>query len=95
MLSSRATIGLRTFPKFNTWRRFNTTYQPPTTPKSNRHGSFYRIFGPPIIKNFLIALCTFQGIYWAWMRLESMELKQKGDREVRLLEGELRSITKN
>ncbi len=93
MLTSRV-LGLRGLPRFSNWRRLNSTYQPPTPPKSNRHGSFYREFGPPIIKNFLIALCTFQAIYWSWMKLESMELKKKGNHELRLLEGELRSIAK-
>ncbi|KAK5173540.1 uncharacterized protein LTR77_002221 [Saxophila tyrrhenica] len=93
MLTSR-TLGFRSLPKLtNTWRRLNSTYEPPTAPKSNRHGSFYRTFGSPVIKNFLIALCTFQAIYWPWLKLESIEMKKKGDSELRMAEGNLRSIT--
>jgi hypothetical protein len=77
------------------WRRLESTYQPPVPPKSSRHGSFYRAFGTPVIKNFLIALCTFQAIYWSWLKLESVEMKKKGNHEIRLVEGELRHLTKD
>lgn len=75
-------------------RRFNSTSQQPTTQPS-RHGSFYKTFGPPILKNFLIALCTFQAIYWSWVKMESVELKKDGDEEVRAVEDELRALTAN
>ena len=74
-------------------RRFNSTEQPPSTPKANRHGGFYKEYGPTVIKNFLIALCTYQALYWSWMKLESIERKQKGDSEVRALETEVRKLT--
>ncbi|KAK3691700.1 hypothetical protein LTR37_018493 [Vermiconidia calcicola] len=79
------------------WVRSNSTYQPPDPPKSssNRHGAFYKTFGRPVAKNFLIALFTYQVIYWSWLKLESLEVKKEKDDEIRSLEGELRSITKS
>jgi hypothetical protein len=78
-----------------TFRRLESTYQPPTASKPNRHRGFYKEFGPPVIKNFLIALCTFQAIYWSWLKMESIEMKKSGDSEVRVLEGELKLLTKD
>lgn len=77
-------------------RRLNSTYQPPDPPKSasNPHRNFYKTFGRPIAKNFLIAVCTYQLLYLGWTKLESMEIKQQKEAEVQSLEGELRSLTK-
>jgi hypothetical protein len=91
-------IGLR--PIASAWRntisrRNNSTYEPPTAPKPNRHGGFYKEFGPPVIKNFLIALCTFQAIYWSWLKLESIEAKRGMNENVQKLEDELRTLTKD
>ena len=52
------------------------------------------MFGRPIAKNFLIAVCTYQVLYWSWLKLESLEIKQEKEDEMRSLEGELRSLTK-
>lgn len=80
-----------------TSHRSNSTYQPPDPPKTsgNRHGAYYKTFGRPVAKSFLIALCTYQLLYLGWLKLESLELKKDKDEEVRSLEGELRSLTKN
>ena len=77
--------------------RSNSSYQPPDPPKasSNRHGAWYKTFGRPVAKSFLIALCTYQILYLGWLKLESLELKKDKDEEVKSLEGELRSLTKN
>ena len=74
--------------------RLNSTYQPPAATKPNRHGGFYKTFGPTVLKNFLVAMVTFQAIYWSWLKLESMEKKKNGDDEVVSLQGELARLTK-
>lgn len=92
MLPSRL-LGVRSFAALRHPNlRFNSTLQQPNA-QPNRHGSFYKNFGPPILKNFLIALCTFQAIYWSWMKMESMEVKKNGDEEVRAMENELKRLT--
>jgi hypothetical protein len=78
-------------------RRSNSTYQPPQPPKSssNRHREFYKTFGRPIAKNFLIAVVTYQVLYWSWLKLESLEVKKEKEEEIQSLEGELKSLTKS
>ena len=78
-------------------KRFDSTYQPPDAPKavSNPHRDFYRTFGRPIAKNFLIAVFTYQVLYWSWLKLESLEIKDEKQDEIRTLEGELKSLTKD
>lgn len=39
--------------------------------------AFYKSFGLPFLKVFLGALCTYQIVYWSWLKLESLELKQE------------------
>ena len=75
-----------------TRHRLNSTYQPPAAAKPNRHGGFYKTFGPTVLKNFLVAMVTFQAIYWSWLKLESMEKKKNGDDEVATLQGELATV---
>lgn len=74
-----------------------STYQAPDPPRSQRpnpHGNFYKQFGRPVAKNFLIGMLTFQVLYWSWLKLESIEVKQEKGNEMQLLEGELRGLTK-
>ena len=78
-------------------RRWNSTYQPPDPPRaaSNAHRDFYKNMGRPVFKSFLIAVCTFQAIYWSWLKLESLEIKENKDAELHSVEEELRSLTKS
>lgn len=73
-----------------------STYQAPTPPKSqsNPHRDFYRQFGLVTFKNFLIAMFTYQVIYWSWLKLESEETKRQMGGEVKSLEGEIRRMSK-
>ena len=79
-------------------RRHESTYQPPTPQDeqqrsgSNRHRDFYRTFGRPLAKNFLIAVATYQLLYFSWLKLESLEAKRDGEAEVKSVEGELREL---
>ena len=77
-------------------RRLESTYQPPTPPDpkrgSDRHRDFYKTFGRPLAKNFLIAVATYQVLYFSWLKLESYEVKKDGEGEVKRVEGELRGL---
>lgn len=79
-----------------------SSYQPPTPPSSsssggsgakNPHRAFYSDFGSPILKVFLGALFTYQALYWGWMKLETLEIKDEKNAEITMLEGQLRDLT--
>ncbi|KAF1824458.1 uncharacterized protein K489DRAFT_182825 [Dissoconium aciculare CBS 342.82] len=73
--------------------RANSTYQAPTPqPQSNPHRDFYRGLGRPVAYNVLVSLATFQVIYWSWLKLESLEVKQNANGEVQALEEELEGL---
>lgn len=38
---------------------------------------FYKHRGRPVFKALLIAICTYQVLYWGWAKLESLEVKQE------------------
>ncbi|OQO08969.1 hypothetical protein B0A48_05859 [Cryoendolithus antarcticus] len=38
---------------------------------------FYKNNGRPIFKSFLIAVATYEVIYWSWLKLESLETVQE------------------
>ena len=78
--------------------RTNTTYEPPISPAKptvNPHRNFYRTFGRPVAKGFLISMLTFQAVYWSWLKLESDEIKEETSAEIKGLETELKGLTKN
>lgn len=74
--------------------RRESTYQAPQPPKPkvNPHGNFYKEFARPVVKNFLIAVLTYQILYFTWSKLESLEIKKEKEGEVKSLENELRSL---
>lgn len=43
--------------------------------------------------NFLVAMATFQVIYWGWLKLESLEVKEERTSEIERLEGEVGRLT--
>jgi hypothetical protein len=49
--------------------------------------------GRAVAFNFLIAMTTFQVLYWSWLKLESMEIQQEKGTELEALEGELQKLT--
>lgn len=80
-------------------RRYSTKppqqpqYQAPSTSasterKPNAHAEFYRSgTGRAVAWNFLVAMATFQVLYWGWLKLESLEVKREKLGEVGRLEG--------
>lgn len=67
----------------------------PTTEKRNPHREVYKQggMGRPVARNFLIAMVTFQVLYWTWLKLESIEIKQEKQEELKALESEVKSLT--
>lgn len=99
-ISPRSTIlrhPLMRSPLTKRWQS-SPTYQAPKPTNSNipsnPHRSFYRTFGRPIVKNFLIAILTYQVIYYSWMKLDSLDVKKTKTEELRALEGEVRALTR-
>ncbi|KJX94557.1 hypothetical protein TI39_contig4175g00019 [Zymoseptoria brevis] len=75
-------------------RSYSTpTPSPQATEKPNPHREFYRGgLGRAVAFNFLIAMTTFQALYWSWLKLESIEVKKEKGEEVQALEGELKTL---
>ncbi|KAK5132458.1 hypothetical protein LTR08_009069 [Meristemomyces frigidus] len=77
--------------------RTQATYQAPTPPRSqqpNPHRNFYKQFGRPVIKNFLVAVMTYQVLYYSWMYLEAGEVQEQKGAEIKALEGEIKGLSK-
>jgi hypothetical protein len=55
-------------------------------------GSFYKSFGPPVLKVFLGAVFTYQLLYWTWLKLESLEIKKEKNEEIANLEEEVKRL---
>jgi len=76
--------------------RPQSTYQPPSPPTRtqppNPHGTFYKTFGLPLARTFLIAVATYQVMYISWSKLESMEVTREKEAEMRGLRGELEGL---
>ena len=78
-------------------RRPQSTYQAPTPPRSqqpNPHRDFYKVFGRPVVKNFLVAVMTYQVLYYSWMYLENVEVQEQKGAEIKALEGEIKELSK-
>ncbi|KAI9880676.1 MAG: hypothetical protein M1830_001680 [Pleopsidium flavum] len=43
------------------------------------HVGFYRSFGRPVAKVFLVAVFTYQAAYWSWLKLEALEIRADKD----------------
>lgn len=81
----------------HTQLRRQSGYQAPSPPgaqQSNPHRDFYKQFSRPVAKNFLIAVLTYQVLYYAWLKMESIEVKEEKGSEMKALEGELKGLTK-
>ncbi|KAF1355316.1 hypothetical protein BDV97DRAFT_395684 [Delphinella strobiligena] len=79
-------------------RNQGPSYQPPTpqpsSPASNPHRDFYKSFGRPTAKVFLMAWATYQIIYWSWSKLDFMEDKEEKEEELKSLERDLQTALK-
>ncbi|KEF51393.1 uncharacterized protein A1O9_12542, partial [Exophiala aquamarina CBS 119918] len=52
----------------------------------------YRSHGRALFKALTLAFFSYQVIYWAWLILETEELKDHKDREIKALENEVRLL---
>lgn len=77
-------------------RSFTTT--PPSrtselySSRSNPHRAYYQTHGRALFKCLTLAFLTYQIVYWTWLTLETEEIKEGKNREVKGLEGELRLL---
>ncbi|KAN0086794.1 hypothetical protein V8E54_000482 [Elaphomyces granulatus] len=92
--STFAPSSLYTFP--NRWRPRPPYSGTPIRHASNAAKEGFAAFRPltrPFIKVFLGALFTYQVVYWAWLKLETDELKLQKNKEIAALEQSARQLT--
>jgi len=52
----------------------------------------YKSHGRALLKALTLAFFSYQVVYWAWLILETEELKEDKDREIKALENEVRLL---
>ncbi|KAI0885271.1 uncharacterized protein GGS22DRAFT_141491 [Annulohypoxylon maeteangense] len=60
-----------------TWARFSSSQTPSSPQAPSPNSQFYKTFGRPIAKVFLLAILTYQFAYYGWVRLEHGEIKSE------------------
>ncbi|KAI1138991.1 hypothetical protein F5Y05DRAFT_412857 [Hypoxylon sp. FL0543] len=77
LASLRAIAAHRSSPAIRTWARFSSSQQgqPQSPPGESLNKQFFKTFGRPIAKVFLLAIFTYQVAYYFWVRLEQDEIK--------------------
>jgi hypothetical protein len=87
--------------RYVTLRTFHTAWIPQQAPSpsssssaqpQNPHRNFYRTHGRALFKALTLAFFTYQVCYWAWLVLETEEIKDQKTREITSLEGEVRLL---
>lgn len=84
------------------WQSTGSSYQPPNPPQPDpppstqtmKHREFSKTFSRPILQAFLIALFTYQALYWTWLKLASIEETHDKDKVLKGLEGEVETLRK-
>jgi hypothetical protein len=64
----------------------------PTPQPPNPHTNFYKTHGRALFKALTLAFFTYQVCYWAWLVLETEEIKDQKSREIKSLEEEVRLL---
>ncbi|KAL6849778.1 hypothetical protein ACO1O0_009323 [Amphichorda felina] len=62
------------------------------TPRSQ--SEFYKTFTRPVAKVLLIAVLTYQFVYWSWMKLETDEIRAETDATISDLEAKVEEYKK-
>ncbi|KAI5838913.1 hypothetical protein DFP73DRAFT_599197 [Morchella snyderi] len=62
---------------------------PPQKKEVSKHIGFYKEFGRPLSKVFLVSFFTYQACYWAWLKLEKEEVQRGKEEEVKGLMAEV------
>ncbi|KAJ9602259.1 hypothetical protein H2200_013114 [Cladophialophora chaetospira] len=63
-----------------------------SSPQPERPVNFYRTHGRAFAKVVTLAFLTYQISYWAWLTLETEEIKDRKNREIKSLEEEVRLL---
>ncbi|KAM4056016.1 hypothetical protein HRG_002941 [Hirsutella rhossiliensis] len=66
-----------------TERSYATTRQPSATTQ------FYKTFTRPVAKVTLLAVFTYQVVYWVWVKLEADEIRVETDATIAELEAQV------
>ncbi|KAI1351717.1 hypothetical protein F5Y01DRAFT_107403 [Xylaria sp. FL0043] len=74
--------------------RFASTQAPnePRPEGSLNHKTFYKTFGRPIAKVFLMAIFTYQLAYYFWVRLEQDEIRAEMQATISDLEARIEAL---
>ena len=69
------------------------SYSRPTS-QSNPHRAYYQTHGRALFKCLTLAFLTYQIVYWAWLTLETDEIKANKEEEIKGLEAQARMLQK-
>ncbi|OAQ63502.1 hypothetical protein VFPPC_14664 [Pochonia chlamydosporia 170] len=72
----------------STRRSFATKKEPGPT------SQFYKTFTRPIAKVLVVAVFTYQFVYWGWVKLEADEHQENTDAEIADLEAKVTALDK-
>ncbi|OAQ85374.1 hypothetical protein VFPFJ_07763 [Purpureocillium lilacinum] len=61
-------------------------YAGSTSKQPSATSQFYKTFTRPIAKVLLLAVFTYQVVYWSWMKLEADEVREERDATIAELE---------
>jgi hypothetical protein len=70
----------------------SSAHPPSRRSTPNPHTNFYRTHGRALLKALTLAFFTYQVVYWAWLVLETEEIKADKSREIEKLESEVRLL---
>ncbi len=60
--------------------------------RSNPHRTYYQTHGRALFKCLTLAFLTYQILYWTWLTLETEEIRDQKNREIKGLEAEVRLL---
>ncbi|KAK1760804.1 hypothetical protein QBC47DRAFT_456511 [Echria macrotheca] len=55
-------------------------------------GDFYKTFTRPVAKCALLAILTYQFVYWGWLKLEQDEIKADRQSDIAQLEAQVEAL---
>lgn len=83
---------IRTFTTTRPFRQSQPQY-PSEAPE--KPINFYKTHGRAFFKAITLAFLTYQIAYWGWLTLETEEIKDQKNREIKSLEREVRLLEEN
>ena len=73
-------------------RGFTTTRPVRQQYAAEKHTNIYQTHGRAIFKALTLAFFSYQVVYWAWLTLETEEIKDQKKQEIKSLEREVRLL---